>query len=144
LKGEEKNVRDLSGIGGKLGAFRVFCAAAAVLVLVLTFPEAAHSMRMRSVVRYEKIERIPGFRFENLVYDWDKVALDVVNTTTDIRKFGGTMVFLDRNGRPLARAELLPRKIDGLRSERYAAFFVEGSGETARRAMRVRWDFVMI
>ena len=137
-------MRELSDIGEKRNAFKILCAAAIALVLTFTGTGTAHATRMRSVVRYEKIERMSGLRFENLIYDWDKVILDVVNTTSDIKSFGGTMVFVDRRGRPLARAKLLPRRIDGLGSERYSAYFVEGSGETARRAMRVRWDFVMI
>ena len=107
------------------------------LVLSLAFPGAVHA-----TVRYNrKIEKVPGLRFENLVYSWDKVELDVVNTTPDTRLFGGTMIFLDRRGRPLASASLLPKKVAGLKTERYTAYFVEGSGETARRAESVIWDF---
>ena len=116
--------------------FRVFCVGVA-LVLALTFSEAAHA-----AVRYSsKIEKVRGFRFENLIYAWNKIELDVVNTTSDTRLFEGTMIFLDRRGRPLASASLLPKKVPALKSERYTAYFIEGSGEAARRAASIIWDF---
>ena len=118
------------------GAFRVFITFSAFFVFFAFFAGAA-----RAVVRDDKIEDVPGFRFENVVYAWDKVALDVVNTTSANRLFGGTMIFLDRRGKPVASASLLPKKIAALRVERYTARFVEGSGEAARRATRVVWDF---
>ena len=114
---------------------RAFCVIAAI-VLAVMFSGTAHA-----AVRYKNIEKVPGFRFENLVYAWRKLELDVVNTISENRVFSGTMIFLDRRGKPLARASLLPKKVPGLRSERYTAYFVEGSGEAARQAVRVIWDF---
>jgi len=126
-------------------SFSVFYWGAAI-VLALTFlgqgsSGTAHATAPSNNVRYSRIETVPGFRFENLVYAWDKLTLDVVNITPNNNFFEGTMVFLDRRGRPVAKAELLPRQIIGQRSVRYIAYFVEGSGETARRALRVIWDF---
>jgi len=135
-------VRENSGINGKQGekrnVFQFFCVVcvAVAIVLVLTFPGAA-----RAALRHSRIEAVPGFRFENLVYSWNKVMLDVVNTTSSNNSFEGTMIFLDRRGKTVARANLLPRNIAARRSQRYNAYFVEGSGETARRALRVLWDF---
>ena len=114
---------------------RVFCAAV-VVVLALTFSGAAFA-----AVRYDKIEEVPGFRFQNFVYAWNKVLFDVINTTPDVRQIEGTMIFLDRRGRQLASASLLPKIIDGGKSERYTAYFVKGSGEAAQRASSVIWDF---
>ena len=116
------------------GKKRVFYAIAAI-VLALTFSEITHA-----AVRYNRIETTPGFRFENFVYAWRELELDVVNATSETTLFGGTMIFLDRRGRPLAKASLLPKKIAGGRSERYTAYFVEGSGEAARRASSIIWD----
>ena len=112
---------------------RIFYAA---VILALAFSGVASA-----AVRYDKIEEIPGFRFKNFVYAWNKVELDVVNTTADIRQFEGTIVFLDRRGRALARANLLPKKIYGGKTERCTAYFVKGSGEIAQRASSVIWDF---
>jgi hypothetical protein len=109
------------------------------LAAVFLWPEV--SSAVVHVVKEGRIEGIPGFRFENVVYAWDKVFIDVVNMTNRNLMFGGTMVFLDRRGTPVASARLLPAKVvhDGVR--RYKAHFLEGTGETARRAARIFWDF---
>ena len=106
------------------------------IILVLTFPGAACA-----AFRYSMIEKVPGLQFGNLVYAWNKVELDVVNATSDNKVFGGAMIFLDRRGRPLARASLLPKKIAGMKTERYIAYFVEGSGEAVQHATSAIWDF---
>ena len=125
--------------GKKCGAFII-----SAIFIALTFSGIAHAVTHNTVRYNRRIETLPGFRFENFVYDWDKVVLSVVNTTSDNTMFGATMVFLDRRGRPLARASLLPKTIAGLESERYIAFFIEGFGEAAQRARSVRWDFVTV
>ena len=123
----------------KYGAFLFFSVGAAI-ILVLMFSGAADAAYGN--IRYNNnIEYVPGFRFNNLVYAWDKLTLDVVNTTSETKLFSGKMIFLDRRGRPLATASLLPNKVTGMRSERYTAYFIEGSGEAARRAASIIWDF---
>ena len=117
------------------GVFRIFCVGMAI-VLALSFSGA-----VSGAVKDNIIEDVPGFRFENIVYAWDKIILDVVNMTHDNGLFGGTMIFLDHRGRPTAKAVLLPKKVAGMSAERYTAHLVEGSGEAARRASRVIWDF---
>ena len=132
-------ISDVNGKGReKRGALRIFCAfcCGAAVILTLAFSGTANA-----AVRYSKIEETTGLQFENLVYAWNKVELDVVNITSDNRLFGGTMIFLDRRGRPLASASLLPKKIPARKSERYIAYFVEGSGESAKRASKIIWDF---
>jgi hypothetical protein len=93
------------------------------------------------VVKDGRIETVPGFRFENIVYGWDKLFVDVVNMTNRNMTFGGTMIFLDRRGNPVASARLLPAKVVHDSIRRYKGHFVKGTGETARRAARVFWDF---
>jgi hypothetical protein len=110
-------------------------AILAVLVLPGVSSAVAH------VVKEGRIETVPGFRFENVVYDWDKLFVDVVNMTNRNVTFGGTMIFLDRRGNPVASARLLPAKVVRDSIRRYKGHFVEGTGETARRATRVFWDF---
>ena len=116
-------------------AFKIFCAAAAI-VLALTFSGAAYA-----AVRYKNIEKAAGFRFKNFVYDWKKLELDVVNISCYNRLFEGTMIFLDRRGKRLASASFLPKRIAGRKSERHTAYFVDGSGEAAQRATSIIWDF---
>ena len=121
--------------------FRAFCFLSAFFVFYAgTFPMLTRSGTACAALRNSRIEAVYGFRFGNLVYSWSNVTLDVVNVTSGNRTFEGTMVFLDRRGRILARAGLLPRNIAGRGTLRYNAYFTEGSGETARRAVRVIWD----
>jgi hypothetical protein len=108
------------------------------LVGVLASPGA--SSAVAHVVKDGRIESVPGLRFENVVYDWDRLFIDVVNMTNRNMMFGGTMIFLDRRGRPVASARLLPAKVVRDSVKRYKGQFVEGTGETARRAARVFWD----
>ena len=144
MKGEVGFVREIEKRCSSR-SFSVF-RRGVMIALALTFllqssSGTAYATAPSNTVRHGRIEAVPGFLFENIVYAWDKLTLDVVNITSSNRFFEGTMVFLDRRGRQVARANLLPRKIVGQRSERYIAYFEAGSGETARRALRVIWDF---
>lgn len=93
-----------------------------------------------AVVRDDRIEPVPGLRFQNVVYTWDSVLLDVVNMTDRNLQFGGTAAFLDRSGQVLAEARFLPRRAVRHALTRYVGYFSRGSGEAARRAVRVLWD----
>ena len=124
------NKRKISRDGRE--ACLVFCA---LFLLFWMAPPAS------AVVRDARIGDIPGFRFENVVYNWNKIFIDVVNMTNRNAFFGGTMIFLDRYGRPVAKVQLLPQKIVRNSSRRYTGYCVSGTGETARRASRVVWDF---
>jgi hypothetical protein len=108
------------------------------LSVVLTLASASMSF---AVVKDGRIETVPGFRFENVIYGWDQIFIDVVNMTDRNTMFGGTMVFLDRRGNPVASVRLLPAKVVRDSVRRYKSHFVKGTGETARRAARVIWDF---
>ena len=112
-----------------------------VLALALTLGLSGASSAGVHVVKEGRIEGVPGFRFENIVYNWDSLFVDVVNMTQRNSVFGRTMVFLDNWGNPVAIARLLPAKVVHESIKRYKGHFVEGTGETARRATRVFWDF---
>ena len=96
---------------------------------------------VEAVVREGGIEGRPGFSFRNLVYKWDHLLVEIVNGTPRNVSFGGTMLFLDRHGRTVARAELLPEKVKRKSSRRFKGRFVQGSGEEASKAMRLMWLF---
>jgi hypothetical protein len=87
-----------------------------------------------------RIGEVPGLRFENVRYEWDSIFIDIVNMTDRNVFFGGTMIFLDRHGDPVASARLLPHRIDRNSVKRYRGYFTRGAGEAARRASRVIWD----
>jgi hypothetical protein len=93
-----------------------------------------------AVVMDDRIGEVPGLRFENVRYGWNSIFIDIVNMTDRNVFFGGTMIFIDRHGNPLASARLLPHRIDRNSAKHYRSYFTSGSGETARRASHVIWD----
>ena len=111
------------------------------LVLCALFVLLGAGSSASAVVRDARIEDVPGFRFENVVYYWSNIYIDVVNMTNRNESFGGTMIFLDRYGSPVAKVRLLPQKIIRNSSRRYTGYCVSGTGEAARRAARVVWNF---
>ena len=117
----------------RVGKEAVFIA---VIALLLALPGTSSA-----VVRDGRVEDVPGLRFQNIVYSWNNIFIDIVNMTNRNVSFGGTMTFLDRRGYPLAVVNLLPKRIAHNSIERYKAYCVKGSGEAARRAVRVVWDF---
>ncbi|GHS94237.1 hypothetical protein AGMMS50276_06440 [Synergistales bacterium] len=112
----------------------VYLALAAVFFALFAPP--AHS-----ATKPDWVEEVPGLRFENMQYDWDSLHIDIVNMTSGNKFFGGTVIFLDRFGHSVAYAHLLPQKVPGNRTKRFTGYFISGTGETARRAARVLWDF---
>ncbi len=93
------------------------------------------------IVMDSRIKEVPGLRFENVIYNLEHMFVDIVNMTDRNILFGGTMIFVDRYGTPVASARLLPKKVERNAVKRYTGYFIEGSGEMARRAARVIWDF---
>ncbi|MDR3231779.1 MAG: hypothetical protein LBT65_10085 [Synergistaceae bacterium] len=118
-----------------LGGFSLFLCFIPLSVCFVLFACGVSS----AVVRDDRIA--PGLRFENVRYNWNSIFIDVVNMTDRNKLFGGTMIFLDRHGNPVASARLLPHKIVRNSARRYTGYFISGAGETARRASRVIWDF---
>ena len=118
---------------GKIGRIR-YCFWALCLLLLSAVPASA-------VVMEGRIEGGPGLRFENLLYGWDTLSVEVVNMTDRNAYFGAAMLFLDRHGKVVARAELLPRKVVRNGFMHYTGRFTQGSGEAASRAAKVIWDF---
>ncbi|MDR2528699.1 MAG: hypothetical protein LBD04_06760 [Synergistaceae bacterium] len=116
--------------------WRSLRAAAVCLALTLL----ALSGTASAAVKDGRIEDVSGLRFQNVIYNWDNISIDIVNMTDRNLSFGGMMTFLDRNGYPVARIHLLPKKVVRRGVERYTGYCLEGTGETARRAVRVVWD----
>lgn len=82
-----------------------------------------------------------GLSFSNVKYAFDSVTLTVSNRTKYNVSFGGSMLFLDRHHRLVARAEVMKGKIKRHSSRRYKAFFTYGSGNEARSASFLEWEF---
>ena len=122
---------------------RIYGKIAGFLLLAAAFSLAAQQGLglAEAVVREGAIEGRSGFSFRNLIYKWDHLFVDIVNGTQQNVSFGGAMLFLDRYGKTVARAELLPEKVKRKSFRRYRGRFVEGSGEEASKAVRLMWLF---
>lgn len=81
-----------------------------------------------------------GLSFHRITYHYGHLFVDISNGTGRNVIFGGTMLFLDRWRRPIARAEILPEKIGRRSTRRFRATFTEGSGEEASSAAHLVWE----
>ena len=128
---------------------RIYGRVAASLLLAAAFSLAAPqglglvvgAGPAEAVVREGAIEGRPGFSFRNLIYKWGHLFVDIVNGTPRNVSFGGTMLFLDRRKRVVARAEILPERIGRRSTRRLRGVFTEGSGEDASTASLLVWEF---
>ena len=109
---------------------------ALVLVIVLICAGTGHA-----VLRNGNIEGKAGLSYGFMAYSFGSVDVTVMNRNGHNVTFGGTMIFLDKNYRVVAKAELLNGTITRRSSRKYKAFFSEGNGETAKNAKYVRWEF---
>ena len=82
-----------------------------------------------------------GFSYSNISYSFDSLSVTIRNSTKYNLNFGGSMLFLDKNYKVIARAELLNAKIKRRSSRKYRAFFSEGTGNDAKRARYLEWEF---
>ena len=82
-----------------------------------------------------------GLSFSAISYTFKGLSVTVRNSTKYNVNFGGTMIFLDRNYRVIAKAEILSAKIKRHSSRRYNGFFSYGSGENAKNATYLEWEF---
>ncbi|MDR1741567.1 MAG: hypothetical protein LBR38_06960 [Synergistaceae bacterium] len=109
----------------------------ALLVFFASGPQAEASSLVAS---YGPIDGAPGLRFENVEYGWDVIAFDMVNMTDSNAFVGGMMVFVDRFGLMTARVLLPHRKVPAGQPTRFIGSFMDGTGESARRAERIIWN----
>ncbi|MBQ6775931.1 MAG: hypothetical protein IJP53_05675 [Synergistaceae bacterium] len=82
-----------------------------------------------------------GLSYGSISYAFDSLNVTIRNSTKYNVNFGGSMLFLDKNYRVIARAELLSAKIKRHSSRKYRAFFSEGTGEEAKKARYLEWEF---
>lgn len=116
-----------------MSGLRKFFAAAALLVTVLAGTSSA-------LLREGAVAGREGLSFSRVIYRFDHLFIDITNGTKKNVIFGGSMVFLDRNRRPIARAELLPEHIKRGTTRRYRARITEGSGNEASAAYFLMWE----
>ncbi len=111
---------------------KIFAGAVLILAFLSGISEA--------VIRDGAI-RGKRLSFSAVSYTFRGLSVTIRNPSKYNVNFGGTMVFLDRNYRVLAKAELLTAKIKRRSSRRYKGFFSYGTGEEAKRARYLEWEF---
>ena len=94
-----------------------------------------------AVIRDGAIRGKNGLSFSAVSYTFKGLSVTIRNPSKYNVNFGGTMVFLDRNYRVIAKAELLTAKIKRHSSRRYRGFFSYGTGEAAKGARYLEWEF---
>ncbi|MBQ9432698.1 MAG: hypothetical protein IJU26_00605 [Synergistaceae bacterium] len=94
-----------------------------------------------AVIRDGAIRGKSGLSYGSISYSFGSLNVVIRNRNHHNVDFGGSMLFLDRNYRVIARAELLPGKIKRNSSRQYKGFFSQGSGNEAQRAKYLEWEF---
>ena len=112
---------------------RIFAVALMSMMILAGISEA--------VIKDGAIRGKSGLSFGSIAYTFNGLSVTVRNSTKYNVNFGGTMIFLDKNYRVLAKAELLTAKIKRHSSRRYSGFFSYGTGEEAKRAKYLEWEF---
>ena len=107
-----------------------------ILAVILILAGVSNAFVREGAVRGKK-----GLSFSNVQYNFDSLNVTIHNSTKYNVSFSGSMLFLDRHHRVVARAELMKGKIKRHSSRRYKAFFTEGSGNEARAASYLEWEF---
>ena len=92
-------------------------------------------------IRDGSINGKPGLSFSGLQYSFRTLNVTIRNRTKYNVNFGATMIFLDKNYKVIAKAELLNAKIKRRSSRKYKAFFSYGSGNEAKTARYLEWEF---
>ncbi len=109
---------------------------AAVIALSLMLAGISEAVIRNGGVRGKK-----GISYGSISYSFDSLSVVIRNSNHHNVNFGGSMLFLDKNYRVIARAELLSATIKRNASRKYKAFFSEGSGNEAQAAKYLEWEF---
>ncbi len=94
-----------------------------------------------AVIKNGAIRGKNGLSYGSITYSFKSLNVTIHNSTKYNVNFGGTMLFLDKNYKVIAKAELLTGKIKRHSSRTYRAFFSEGSGHEAQSAKYLEWEF---
>ena len=110
-----------------------FMVVVVVLVMLSGISEA--------VIRNGGIRGKSGLSYGSISYSFRSLSVVIRNRNAHNVNFGGTMIFLDKNYRVIAKAELLTARIKRRSSRQYKAFFSFGSGHEAQAARYLEWEF---
>ena len=109
---------------------------ASVIVLLILFAGISEAL-----IRDGSVPGKSGLSFSSIKYSFRTLNVTIRNRTKYNVNFGGTMIFMDKNYKVIARAELLKAKIKRHSSRQYRAFFTEGNGHDAESAKYLEWEF---
>ncbi|MBQ3403392.1 MAG: hypothetical protein IJG65_08510 [Synergistaceae bacterium] len=109
---------------------------AALLLALFMLPGISEA-----VIRDGAIRGKSGLSFGSISYNFNSLSVTIRNSTKYNQNFGGSMIFLDKNYKVIARAEILTAKIKRHSSRKFKAFFSEGSGNEAKNARYLEWEF---
>lgn len=112
------------------------CRLAAVCVVLLVLSGISEA-----VIRNGGIRGKAGLSYGSIGYSFASLSVVIRNSNHHNVNFGGSMLFLDRNYKVIARAELMKATIKRNSSRRYRAFFSKGSGNEAQAAKYLEWEF---
>ena len=112
------------------------CKFIVVLAMLVILSGISEAFIRDGAVRGRK-----GLSFGSISYAFDTLSVTIRNSNPHNVNFGGSMVFLDRDYRVVARAELRTEKIKRRSSRRYKGYFTEGSGHEAQSAKYLEWEF---
>lgn len=107
-----------------------------VLMILLTVAGICEGVIVDGAIRGKN-----GLSYGSISYSFDSLNVTIRNSTKYNVNFGGSMLFLDKNYKVIARAELLAAKVKRYSSRKYKAFFSEGTGNDAKRARYLEWEF---
>ncbi len=106
------------------------------IIFVIIFASCAFGF-----IRDGAVSGREGLSFSSVAYQFDYMYVTIRNRNHSNVNFGGTMIFLDRNYREVARADIPNLKIKRNSSRRFRGVFVKGSGHEAASASHVIWEF---
>ena len=108
---------------------------AAMILSVLILVGTSEALIRDGAIRGKRLS------FSAVSYTFKGLSVTIKNPSKYNVNFGGTMIFLDRSYRVIAKAELLTAKIKRHSSRRFSGFFSYGTGEEAKSARYLEWEF---
>lgn len=115
---------------------KFFLAIFFSFIFILNFQESLYAF-----IRDGAISGRSGLSFSAIAYQFDTLYVTIRNRNKNNVTFGGTMVFLDHHHKEIARAEIMPEKIKRSSSRRFKGVFTNGTGNEAKTANFLIWEF---
>ena len=112
-----------------------------IKIFILTVVALNFTVESYGFIRDGAVPGRKGLSFGSISYQFSELHVTIRNRNHSNVNFGGTMIFLDRHHREIARAIVLNRKIKRNSSRRFKGTFIKGSGHEAASASFLEWEF---